>query len=356
MTFRIVITGGAGFVGSNLSVLFKAARENTTVVAFDNLKRRGSELALERLQKGGVEFVHGDVRSSDDLCALGAFDLLVDCSAEPSASAGYDGNARYVIDTNLVGTTNCLEAVRRCCADFIFVSTSRVYPVQALRDLPLIRSNTRFELPSDQHGQGWSSEGITTAFPLDGARTLYGATKLCSELIITEYAAMYGVRAIINRCGVLTGPWQMGKVDQGFVALWAARHFFGGRLSYLGFGGKGWQVRDVLHIADFYQLLECQIASFADHCGSIYNVGGGRKVSISLLELTELCMERVNRRLEVGSNTAIREGDIPYYVTDISEVEAATGWEPRRSVETILDDVFNWISAERARLESFFRN
>lgn len=113
MPERILITGGAGFVGSNLAVAFKRNRSTATVMVLDNLKRRGSELALERLGASGVEFVHGDVRVSDDLAAVGPVDLLIDASAEPSVHAGYDGNPSYLIHSNLLGALNCLEHVRR---------------------------------------------------------------------------------------------------------------------------------------------------------------------------------------------------------------------------------------------------
>jgi CDP-paratose 2-epimerase len=107
-----------------------------------------------------------------------------------------------------------------------------------------------------------------------------GPPSLCSELIITEYVALYSFRAVINRCGVLTGPWQMGKIDQGFVVLWAARHPSGGTLSYGGFGGVGMQVRDLLHVEDLYRLVSKQVAQITNHSGKVFNVGGGLKCSV----------------------------------------------------------------------------
>ena len=228
---RLLITGGAGFVGSYLALSFKRETPDSTVIAFDNLRRRGSELALRRLTAGGVEFRHGDIRNAEDLADTGDLDLLVECSAEPSAQAGLYGGERYLINTNLMGTINCLDHARRHDAAVVFLSTSRVYPIAPLRELPLVSTETRFVIPASSTGPGWSARGVNESFPLIGSRSLYGATKLCSELIIAEYVALYGLRAIINRCGVLTGPWQMGKVDQGFVVLWAARHLFEGALS-----------------------------------------------------------------------------------------------------------------------------
>ncbi|MDQ2104231.1 NAD-dependent epimerase/dehydratase family protein [Azospirillum isscasi] len=353
--YRIVVTGGAGFVGSNLALAFKRDRPEAEVVAFDNLRRRGSELALERLRAGGVRFAHGDVRNPEDLEELGAFDLLLECSAEPSVHAGYGGSPAYVINTNLVGTVNCLEAARRHGADVVFLSTSRVYPIDPLRRLPLERGATRLVLPDGAGGPGWSAAGIATDFPMPGSRSIYGATKLASELMIEEYGAMYGVRAVINRCGVLTGPWQMGKVDQGVVVLWAARHLYGGSLSYSGFGGEGLQVRDLLHVADLYDLLTVQVAGMDRFRGRVFNVGGGPEVSVSLAELTALCAERAGRSIPIAASPETRNADIPWYVTDNADVTRATGWRPRRSAPAILDELFAWLDEHRRVLETILQ-
>lgn len=347
---RVLVTGGAGFVGSNLALMLKRDEPATEVVVFDNLRRRGSELALARLSASGVAFVHGDVRSLDDLATAGRFDLLLECAAEPSVHAGYGDSPAYVVQTNLGGTINCLEAARRHGADVVFLSTSRVYPIARLRNLPLERCGDRLDLPADAQGAGWSAAGIAADFPLDGSRSIYGATKLASELLVQEYEALYGLRTIVNRCGVLAGPWQMGKVDQGFVVLWAARHLYGGRLSYSGFGGEGLQVRDVLHVADLYDLLRIQLADLDRLRGRVFNVGGGRECSVSLAELTGACAARAGRRLVIGGDPDTRAMDIPWYVTDNAMATAATGWTPRRSVDVLLDNVFAWLSEHRDTL------
>lgn len=181
-----MITGGAGFVGSHLALSFKRDIPHSAVVALDNLKRRGSELALQRLSAGGVEFCHGDIRNREHLADVGSLDLLIECSAEPSVQAGLAGDARYLINTNLLGTINCLDHALRHGAAVVFLSTSRVYPIASLRDLPLVASETRFVIPEASNGPGWSARGIAENFPLSGSRSLYGATKLCSELLITE--------------------------------------------------------------------------------------------------------------------------------------------------------------------------
>src|SRR6516165_7172614 len=170
---RILITGGAGFVGSHLALSFKREMPHSTVIALDNLKRRGSELSLRRLAAGGVEFRHGDIRNAEDLADTGDLDLLVECSAEPSAQAGLYGGERYLVNTNLIGTINCLDHARRHDAAVVFLSTSRVYPIAALQALPLVPTETRFVVPVASSGPGWSARGITEEFTLTGSRSLY---------------------------------------------------------------------------------------------------------------------------------------------------------------------------------------
>jgi CDP-paratose 2-epimerase len=353
MAERILVTGGAGFVGSNIALAFKRDRSSTSVIAFDNLKRRGSELTLARLRAGGVEFAHGDVRVPADLGAIGPINFLIEASAEPSVHAGYDEDPNYLIHTNLIGAANCLEHVRRYDAGLIFLSSSRVYPIAPLRALPLVQTETRFVLSPGTSLPGVTAAGISEQFTLSGNRSLYGATKLSAELLIEEYKAMYGIRAIVNRCGVLSGPWQMGKVDQGFIVLWMARHVFGGSLSYMGFGGKGLQVRDVLHVDDLYDLLVRQLADIDRSClRAFYNVGGGLENSVSVCELTELCQEISGKHTEIGRIAETRDADIPYYVSDCSVVTGETGWKPQRSLRTVLTDVSQWLFDNRHLVEA----
>lgn len=348
----ILVTGGAGFVGSGLALGLKARHEAARVVALDNLRRRGSELNLPRLQAGGVEFLHGDIRNPSDIAEAGAFDLLLECSAEPSVLAGYSGAPSYVLDTNLTGTIHCLEAARRHGAAIIFLSTSRVYPMAALRALHYTEAETRLELSDTQSVCGASAAGITEDFPLAGTRSLYGATKLASELILAEYLEMYGLRGIVNRCGVLTGPWQMGKADQGVVVLWAARHLYGGHLKYIGYGGQGKQVRDLLHIDDLLDLVCRQIEQFDALTGQTFNVGGGRAVSASLQELTALCRQFTGNTIEITGEAENRAADIPLYLTDHARITAATGWRPQHTVESTLEAVCRWLRDHRERLAS----
>ena len=349
---RYLVTGGAGFVGSAVAIDLKKRYPRAQVIALDNLKRRGSELNISRLRDAHVDFIHGDVRQPSDLEQVGPVDWLVECSAEPSVQAGYGDNPSYVTQTNLNGAINCLEHLRRFGGKMMFLSTSRVYPIEALRELPLSQQRTnRLDIESQVTGSGFSHRGINETFPLQGARSLYGTTKLCAEHYITEYGCMYGIETIINRCGIIAGPWQMGKVDQGVLTLWMARHLFGGGLKYIGFGGQGHQVRDALHVTDLCELLDIQMQQSSHIAGTTFNVGGGLRNSISLRQLTDYCSAISNQSIEVGCEPTTHPADIPYYVSDSSQIENKVAWKPSRSIETLLEDIHGWITTHRAILE-----
>jgi CDP-paratose 2-epimerase len=347
---RLLITGGAGFVGSNLAVSLAARHPDWTILALDNLYRRGSELNLPRLEQAGVEFVRGDVRNPEDLKQLPAISALIECSAEPSVMSGVDGDTEYLVHTNLSGAYNCLELARRDAAFLVFLSTSRVYPVEPQVELRREETATRFEIAAEQALPGVSPAGISERFPLDGARTLYGATKLAAELLIEEYRAGLGVPAAIDRCGVIAGPWQMGKVDQGVFTHWMLAHHFGNPLSYIGFGGGGKQVRDLLHVEDLVDLVERQLLDPGTWDGVTVNVGGGRECSLSLLETTEICRELTGNEVPIEPVLETRAGDVPIYLSDCGRLFGLDEWRPRRGPEEILGDIHAWVAGDEDRI------
>jgi CDP-paratose 2-epimerase len=347
----VLITGGAGFVGSTLAIAIRRAHPGTAVIAFDNLRRRGSEMNLPRLKAEGVRFVHGDVRSLADLAAIRpAPGLILECSAEPSVLAGYGESPEYLIHTNLTGCFHCLEIARQAKADFLFVSTSRVYPVAPVNALSFEETETRYRLGLAQTVAGASEYGISEEFPLHGARSLYGMTKLAAELMVAEYGDAYGIRFVIDRCGLLTGPWQMAKADQGVVAFWVAAHCLNRGLKYIGFGGSGKQVRDFLHIDDFCDLVLDQIANMDVYAGRHWNVGGGVSNSLSLREATTLCQEVTGHTVEVIATDENRPVDLILYVTDHRAVSAIRGWRPQRDARRTVSDIAEWIDSHRAEL------
>lgn len=345
----ILITGGAGFVGSSLALHLRQTFPRARVACMDNLYRRGSELNLPRLQAVGIEFFKGDIRHAAEFPA-GPFELLIECSAEPSVLAGYGGSPDYLVETNLMGTYRCLEQARQWSSKTIFLSTSRVYPISVLEQHPWAEQPTRFAW-QDIPGAAISSRGVTEACPMQAARSLYGWTKFASESLIEEYRSGFGLRAVTNRCSVLAGPWQMGKVDQGVVALWVFRHYFGKPLKYIGYGGAGKQVRDMLHVADLCDLVTEQISRFDAWEGWLGNVGGGLDLSASLLELTAICQKVIGRTVPIAPETQNRQADLRIFLADSSKLFARTPWRPRRTVETLVTDVFEWVRANEKAIQ-----
>ncbi len=339
---NILITGGAGFVGSNLALKLKRDFPKVNIVVLDNLKRRGSELSLGRLKGAGIEFVHGDIRNREDL-VFDTIDLLLECSAEPSVLAGIDSSPDYLMSTNLVGTLNCLELARKHNAASVFLSTSRVYPISYINDLNFKEIDTRFEILDEQTTVGASSKGISESFPLDKPRSLYGTTKLASELVVAEYIDTYGLKSIVNRCGVITGPWQMGKIDQGVFVLWVARHYFKQPLSYIGYGGGGKQVRDFIHIDDLYRAIKLQLENFKDYNTGTYNIGGGATNSVSLQELTKLCQEVTNNSVDIASVEQDRPADLRFFITDSSKFLEQSGLSWQKDAKQTVLDIYEWI-------------
>jgi CDP-paratose 2-epimerase len=347
---KILITGGAGFVGSSLAFSLKQKYPVYVIYCLDNLKRKGSELNVARFSKAAINFIHGDIRNKEDFDPLPSVDIVIEASAEPSVLAGLDGTPDYLINTNLLGTINCLNFAKKSKAKFIFLSTSRVYPIKAIEKLNYRETETRFELTDNQAIEGVSAKGIAENFPLNGARSLYGATKLASELIIQEYQEFYGLETVINRCGVITGPWQMGKADQGVMVLWVAKHFYEQQLAYIGYGGTGKQTRDMLHVQDLFDLIDYQIHNFSIINGEILNAGGGVEISASLQELTQICQKITGKSIPINPITENRSADIPIYITDNTKITALTGWKPMHSIEKIVGDINQWISENEEAL------
>jgi CDP-paratose 2-epimerase len=352
---NILITGGAGFVGSSMALSLKKKYPSYDIYVLDNLKRRGSELNVPRLKSAGIHFMHGDIRNKEDFDALPKIDCLLEASAEPSVLSGIHSTPDYLIHTNLNGTINCLNFAVKNKSDFIFLSTSRIYPIESIENIAYAEAETRFEIDEAQHFEGISQKGLNEKFPLEGYRSLYGTTKLASEYFIQEYKQFYGLRTVINRCGVLTGPWQMGKIDQGVIVLWLAKHFWKQELSYIGYGGKGKQVRDILHTDDLFRLIDWQMHHLDAINGEIFNVGGGRAISLSLKELTRLSREVTGNTIPIHEVPENRTADIRIYITDNSKVTSMTGWKPEIMPDQIIRDIYDWMRDNAASLEAILK-
>ncbi len=163
------------------------------------------------------------------------------------------------------------------------------------------------------------------------------------------------MRTLINRCGVIAGPWQMGKVDQGFVALWVASHIWKKPLSYIGYGGHGKQIRDILHVEDLFRLVDHELHHMKELNGGVFNVGGGPENTVSLAETTTLCQRISGQKIKITGVPKTRKADIRMYVTDASKVKEMTGWQPKKNPEAIVRDVHDWIKRHARQLEPIFK-
>lgn len=350
---NVLITGGCGFIGSNLAV--SLAADGDSVVCFDNLSRRGSEILLRRILEHGCEFVHGDIRNREDFNKVKQeCEVMIECSAEPSVLMGSQGSeAMFMVENNLFGAANCFEYCRTHNMSVIFLSTSRVYPYDVLNTLHYEERETRFEF-ADKWA-GISTKGVDVEFPLEGLRSLYGATKLSGEHILREYSSNYGMHSIIDRCGVIAGPWQLARADQGVFTFWLLNHYFKDQLRYIGFGGKGKQVRDLLHVDDLATLIKLQLKSVSKFSGQVFNVGGGRLSNLSLLETTELCQQITGNKIHILSGHANRPADLLWYITDNRRSQEEFQWSVRRTPTEILSDTHDWISANDRSLKTILK-
>jgi CDP-paratose 2-epimerase len=342
---RFIVTGGCGFVGNAICREIVEHLPGARVVAFDNLRRAGSELNRPELLRRGVTVVHGDVRCQSDIDALGNCDWLIDAAAEPSvlagtaAMAGKSTGSRQLLEHNLLGTVNLLEAAARRQAGIVILSTSRVYSINALASLPLREHNAAYRLDASVDKPSTVGlQGITEDFSTSAPVSLYGATKLASEAMALEYADLAGVPVIVNRCGVLAGAGQFGRADQGIFSWWI--HSWARRrpLRYIGFGGRGLQVRDCLHPTDLARLVIQQIGFTTGPVRSLLNVSGGAASATSLAQLSAWCAQRFGSH-EVAASTEQRPYDLPWVVLDHSRATSLHGWNPERNVDAILEEI-----------------
>ena len=338
---RILISGICGFTGSAIARTLTARGAGHEISGFDNFIRPGSEGNRAELRRLGIKLVHADARAASDVDALPACDWVIDAAANPSVLAGIDGvsSSRQVVEHNLGGTVNLLEHCKRNRAGFVLLSTSRVYSIPPLAAMKVHVADRAFVPDGGSLPDGMGPLGLSESFPTSAPISLYGATKLASEALALEYGETFGLPVFVNRCGILAGAGQFGRADQGIFAFWINSHLRRRPLRYIGFGGKGHQVRDCLHPADLATLIEAQLAApKIDTSDRIVNVGGGAPSAMSLLQLTDWCAERFGPH-PVASDPAGRPFDIPWIVLDPSKAGRIWGWKPRTPLLSVLEEI-----------------
>lgn len=337
---KVLIAGGCGFIGSNLCIFLKKNKFDVTSV--DSLFRKGSILNKKKLSKKNIKNYKIDIKNLNKK-KLQKFDIIVDCCAEPSVEASKKDLDR-VIDTNLIGTFNLLKKSIEDKSHFIFLSSSRVFSIKKINKL-VNKKNYKKEIKIKKE--------IDNSFSVDSPRSLYGYTKLASEELIKELSFLFGFKFIINRLGVIAGPGQMGKVDQGFFSMWIWKHLNKLPLKYIGFGGHGNQVRDVLHIDDLNDLILMQIKKIKTKNNLTFTVGGGKKNLVSLKQLTQICEKITGNFINISSVKKTSIYDLPYFCTSNKFVNKTYGWKPKLRIIDIANDILKWQKREYTILKKY---
>lgn len=346
---RILVAGGCGFVGAAICRRLLSVREGLSITVLDSLRRAGSELNRRSLPALGIKVVHGDVRIRSDIeeaAAGGRFDWVIDAAAEPSVlagtGAGHGVGTGQLVEHNLVGTANLLDSAARWNAGVILLSTSRVYSIPALRATPLrVEASKRGEAftvdTAKTLAPGLSVAGVSETFSTSAPVSMYGATKIASEVLAIEYAHRFGTPLFVNRCGVMAGAGQFGHATQGIFSWWI--HSWAARrpLAYIGFGGHGHQVRDCLHPDDLADLMAIQMA--ADESVPVTcNVSGGSASATSLAQLSGWCADRFGPRT-VDTSPEERPYDLPWIILDHALATSRYAWHPAHGPESIFTEI-----------------
>jgi CDP-paratose 2-epimerase len=339
---RILITGICGFVGSTLAKALRSHSPDYEILGIDNFSRSGSWLNREPLERLGIQVFHGDIRQASDVDSLPQVDWVIDAAANPSVLAGVDGktSSLQLVQHNLQGTIHLLEYCKRYRAGFVLLSTSRVYSIPGLSGLRVETVDGAFcPVPDQVFPVGISLAGVSEVYSTQPPVSLYGSTKVASEHLALEYGATFGFPVWINRCGVMAGAGQFGHPGQGIFAFWVHSFREGRSLKYIGFGGKGHQVRDCLHPRDLVSVLERQ---FVEPLGTekprVLNFSGGVRNSMSLRQLSAWCGDRFGDNQVMETETE-RPFDIPWMVLDATQAEAVWDWVPQTSIYQVLREI-----------------
>ena len=339
---KILITGGCGFVGTNLALFLHS--KGYKIDCLDNLSRKGSKYNYKFLRNKRIKNYNFDIYNYKKIQKLPKYDLIIDCCAEAAVEISkkdVDG----VINTNFLGTLNILKKAKKDNSKIIFLSTSRVYPIKNMNNIikkKIISSKIKINKTFGENDN------------LQGPKTIYGLTKLSSEMLIEEFAYAFDLKFIINRCGVISGPLQFGKQDQGFVSLWIWRHLKKKKMKYIGYGGLGNQVRDVLHINDLNELIDLQIRKINTINNKIFTVGGSKKSYTSLRQLTRICEKITNNKIKFNKVVKTSIYDIPYFITNNNLVTKTYGWKPKRNILKVVSDTFLWLKNNESIINKYF--
>ena len=341
LTKKILITGGAGFIGSNAARYFAA--RNWSVTVLDNLSRAGTDNNLVWLRDGtSFDFEHADVRDQarvDRILAEHRYDAVLHLAAQVAVTTSVT-DPRTDFAVNALGTFNMLDAVRRHSPEAVFIlaSTNKVYGKIAAAACEL-RGN-RYAYVDRPHGIGESE-------PLDFLSP-YGCSKGAADQYALDFARIYRIPATSFRQSCIYGPRQFGVEDQGWVAWFAIASLMGRDITIFG---DGKQVRDVLHVDDLLRAYESAIRAPDKVAQQAFNVGGGPGQILSLLDLVEMLESRLGIEIPLKWD-AWRPGDQQVYVSDIRKLDTALDWRPEIGVESGIAQLIDWVEQNRDAFET----
>jgi CDP-paratose 2-epimerase len=332
----ILITGGAGFVGTNVALSYLA--QSQPVHIFDNLLRPGAERNIEELLRrfaGSVQFTKGDVRDKQAVrCAVQSANEVYHLAAQVAVTSSLE-NPLYDAETNLLGTLNVLESVRQTSRTLpvLFTSTNKVYG--ELSELTLHESESRFR-PADR---AFAASGIDEQQRL-AFLSPYGCSKGSADQYVLDYARSYGLAATVFRMSCIYGPYQMGSEDQGWVAHFMRQALKGEPITVYG---NGKQVRDLLYVDDLVNAMRLALNKIGRAAGHAFNIGGGPLNSVSLQEVISKIEQLSGQQLRIQWG-AERLGDQRWYVSNTEKARTVLGWKPEVEVHKGLSDLFDWYS------------
>ncbi|MBT8547952.1 NAD-dependent epimerase/dehydratase family protein [Polynucleobacter paneuropaeus] len=335
---KLLITGGCGFLGSNLAS--DALARGDELVVFDSLYRNGSRENLVWLQtQGNFKFEHGDIRNQNDITkVIQGFqpDAIFHLAGQVAMTTSII-NPRMDFEVNVLGTVNLLEAVRQYCPDasVVYSSTNKVYG--DLEQYSYIETETRYQCLEKPDG---FDEKTQLEF-----HSPYGCSKGAADQYMLDYHRIFGLKTIVFRHSSMYGGRQFATEDQGWVAWFcqmAAETRFGHRSTPFNISGNGKQVRDVLHAADMSTLYFTILQHVDAAAGQAFNIGGGIGNSLSLLELFQLLEKCIDRRLDYLSLQS-RKSDQRMFVANIGRINELTGWRPKVSAEYGVRLMLEWV-------------
>jgi CDP-paratose 2-epimerase len=323
---RCLITGAAGFVGTNLAL--KLLKEGHEVIGTDSLSRKGSELNLKNIQKQfpNFDFKKRQIEDMPSLIAKEKPEIVYHCAAQVAVTSSVE-SPESDFRVNAEGTFRIARAASDIDAPIIYMSTNKVFG-NNVNNVPIKELDKRYEFDGELGGKGVSED-----FPIDASKhTPYGSSKLVGDIYTREFGG------VVNRCSCMYGPNQHGIVDQGWISFFAIKKIKGEPIKIFG---DGKQVRDAVHINDVTDLLKTQgeyllDSSKPDIRGEVFNIGGGHKNTTSLLELCD--------RWDISPTMEDwRPSDQKVFYCDISKAKRVLGWEPKIGLDEGLKDLYSWV-------------